>query len=345
MALFMGGNRALKAPGGCCNLDHNASFHSMFPAARPVAQRLSVPRFLGARLRQQPPKLRLRLVQLLALPVLGLASPSAHALGFTGSFDPSQWVVVNTYAGGPETLTGNNSLCQNSNPDYYNGCVSEIVGDQALGLYSTSNTGQLGNGYKPNPGDPTTTTLSLLNTSGSPLRISFNWGFDNLVGEFTDGVNTSVTLSLSGGSGGFANFYPGQAGLSYTSPTNQPVLNTPSAYAYVPAGATLSFSIVTNNVNAVPFAFALDNFQAVPSPLPISGAGSAFLVARRLRRRVQQADRLKAASPSSSARLPNFSAQRAQLHHQQALSHYGRLLSGPIATAHCANQGAATALS
>jgi len=68
-------------------------------------------------------------------------------------------------------------------------------------------------------------------------------------------------------------------------------------------------------------------------------------VARRLRRRVQQADRLKAASPSSSARLPNFSAQRAQLHHQQALSHYGRLLSGPIATAHCAKQGAATALS
>jgi hypothetical protein len=279
-------------------------------------------------------------VQLLALPVLGLASPSAHALGFTGSFDPSQWVVVNTYPGGSETLNGTNSLCL---PDYYSGCVSEIVGDQALGLYSTSTSWQLANGYKPSQGNSTTTTLSFLNTSGSPLRVSFNWGF---AGDFTPtDLNSSVTLSLTGGSGGFANFYPGVAGLSYTSPNSVEIQNTTSAYAYVPAGATLSFSIATNNWNEFPLVFALDNFQAVPAPLPISGAGSAFLVARRLRRRVQQADRLKAASPSSSARVPNFSAQRAQLHHQQALSHYGRLLSGPIATAHCAKQGAATAWS
>jgi hypothetical protein len=285
-------------------------------------------------------------MQLLALPALGLASPSAHALGFTGTFDPDQWVVVNTYEGSPQpSLTGSATNCSNYPPaptpedPNPSGCVNGYT-DTSLTLFSTSNANKLPNGVVPNAGTEASTELKLKNTSNSPLRISFDWSFSTA--DIPSG-DYSLTLALDSG---FANFNIGQGAYGLTYNVSQQLVSGPvAAYAYVPAGATLSFTIATTNDTQLPFAFALDNFQAVPAPLPISGAGSAFLVARRLRRRVQQADRLKAASPSSSARLPNFSAQRAQMHHQQALSHYGRLLSGPIATPHCAKQGAATAWS
>jgi hypothetical protein len=100
---------------------------------------------------------------------------------------------------------------------------------------------------------------------------------------------------------------------------------------YLPAGATLSFSIFTDNT-ASAGAFSMKDFTTteVPAPLPIAGSSAVLLYSRRLRRRTLTASKQPPALHPSTGKVMSLAEQRSRHRHQRALDHYGSLLGGPL---------------
>jgi hypothetical protein len=239
-------------------------------------------------------------VMLLATP-----APALAIAGFSGSFDPSTWLVVNTYnqptPPDPSTLSGisNSSvstLCQGTTaPSGTSGpnevaCIETFTPEGSLSLLS-SYEGFIGGGTA---GKTTTTTFSLTNPYPSDYEyrrvylISFEWSFTgNSLDSPTpaEGGTQFLSIKTVGGTvyiNGQENYeFVSTPGLSYA---GQQTL------VYLPMGATLDFTISTNNSNE-PATLFLDGFQyeEVPAPLPISGATMVFAASRQLRGRLRKA--------------------------------------------------------
>ena len=148
-----------------------------------------------------------------------------------------------------------------------------------------------------------TSTLQFTNTNWRQSLISFTW-------RFTDPTNPA---SAPGGQYISILVDPG-----WTHPNNLPsndysftstpggdyhsIDNTQSVY--LPAGATLSFSIFTDNT-ASAGAFSMKDFTTaeVPAPLPITGSSAVLLYSRRLRRRTLTASKQPPALHPSTGKV------------------------------------------
>ena len=106
---------------------------------------------------------------------------------------------------------------------------------------------------------------------------------------------------------------------------------TQNATAYVPAGATLSFTVFSNNTTAAP-KFTMEGFSyvEVPAPLPITGSSAVLIYSRRLRRRTLTASKQPPALHPATGKVLSLAEQRSRHQHQRALNHYGSLLGGPL---------------
>jgi hypothetical protein len=174
----------------------------------------------------------------------------------------------------------------------------------------------------------TNVVLTNNNTNGRPYRISFNWSFDyKSDDQYVAFALSSGTVVVDGVDSGYT---------WSSSFTDYP---SSTASIYLPPGATLTFSVTTDNNGAYP-TLAINNFDAVeiPAPLPLAGGSSAFLWSRRLRRR-----RLPAGAPPQPSPLPTLSlpgqlprpAGRLAVPppRQQALQRYAELLGRPFPAA------------
>ncbi len=176
-------------------------------------------------------------------------------------------------------------------------------------------------------GDYNTTNVTLTNNdpSSKPYVISFDWAFDyKSDDQYVAFTLSSGTLIVDGVDQGY----------TWTSSATDYPNSTSSIY--LPPGATLTFSVTTDNNGAYP-SLAISSFDAVeiPAPLPLAGASSAFLWSRRLRRR-----RVPAGSPPQPASLPTLPLpgqfrQRAgrpavTQPRQQELQRYAALLGRPL---------------
>jgi hypothetical protein len=101
---------------------------------------------------------------------------------------------------------------------------------------------------------------------------------------------------------------------------------------YLPAGATLSFSVNTLDNNNMAGILNLKGFTAteVPAPLPITGSGAILLYSRRLRRRTKQATSHPPALHPTTGKVLSLAQQRSSHKKQRALSHYGTMFGGPV---------------
>lgn len=245
-----------------------------------------------------------------------LAAPATAAPGFTTPFDPSTWVLVNTFPNQP--LNGTAGVCNtetgfNSNL-YSNGCFTNPDAD-FFSLYSSQVSGTPTVGYY----DDNSTILTLVNGSaGSAYMVSFDWSFD------WAGDVQSATIALSAGS---LNISGNDVGLSYSMFADQ----GGSAVALLPPGATLNFTLATDNFSNRS-TLSISNFTAaeVPAPLPLCGGSTAFLLSRRLRRRLRHAERFRrhsnaAAGTPGSVASPGRSSQQLD-----AIRRYADLIGSPL---------------
>jgi len=278
------------------------------------------------------------------LPFLGLAAPAAHAesAGFTTPFDPEHWLVVNTGGDVPDqTLTY-------GAPEF--GCSGELdfqvtpppnPGPNAVACVATytaegeSNDVQLVSSYFDftgggNYGSTRTTSLVFTNTFWRPYLVTFDWSFTSAYdpgSPYVVGQNVSFLVNP-----GF--IYPnGTSGTTYSYTSNPGVAygNSTDWVAYVPPGATLSFSINTDNSSDIGV-LTIKGFTTteVPAPLPITGSGAILLYSRRLRRRTQRASTQPPALHPTTGKVLSLAQQRSSHQKQRALSHYGTMLGGPV---------------
>lgn len=137
--------------------------------------------------------------------LLGLVGPrSAQAMGFTGTFSPTSWVLVNTYTapdGPDQQLTSPDFMCRNPSGVPGNNDVSciqsYVVGNagtpgNALLTLIGSMEGDLGGGTD---GLKTVTTLTMKNdpSLATRYRITFHWSFAGPAGpgiSLTGGCNS-----------------------------------------------------------------------------------------------------------------------------------------------------------
>lgn len=247
-----------------------------------------------------------------------ISSPSAAlaTAGFTGGFTPDTWIVVNTYTQPtpPVTLTGVDdssfsTVCQPSGSPGTPGpnqvaCINSYVegGGETPGSLTLfgGQSGSTGGGEIDNP---STTTFTLTNPYPSNYEyrrvylLSFNWSFTGAslgIGLETQYLRIRV-LEGSVITQGQENFeFNSTPGLSYDDPQQ--------AYAYLPMGAKLEFTIFTENTNSDEKSIlALTGFEYVeiPAPLPISGACMFFASSRRLRGRLRKSSQNFANSNSA----------------------------------------------
>jgi hypothetical protein len=270
------------------------------------------------------------------LPLFGIVlfapAPVKAVSGFTGTFEQSNWTVVNTDP--VQTLSGVDGICNT-----YTGYTGN---DNNVGCTSIAYSGSVtiaGTEEGSTPpitlGDINSTNVVLTNnnTNGRPYRISFNWEFDwKSDDQYVAFTLSSGTVVVDGVDYGYA----------WTS--NADDYPSSTASIYLPAGATLTFSVTTDNLGSSPTR-AISSFDAVeiPAPLPMAGGSSAFLWSRRLRRR-----RLKPGSPPLPASLPlpgQLCPPAGQLvlppPRQQALQRYAELLGRPLSLAGAHSPGPA----
>jgi len=279
-------------------------------------------------------KVRLRLLQLLALPLLGLAAPAAHAeAGFTTPFDPEHWLVVNTTGGlVDETLAYSAFMCSGSGVESPGSnevaCIAAYTptGDTNDVNLVGSTAGFSGGGTSDTV---RSSTLVFTNTYWRPYLVSFNWSFTagDLISD--PGANQNVSFLVNPGfispNGTSGNTY------SYTSDYGT-LYQDVGSIAYVPPGATLSFSINTLDNTGDPGVLTIKGFTTteVPAPLPITGSGAILLYSRRLRRRTQRASTQPPALHPTTGKVLSLAQQRSSHQKQRALSHYGTMLGGPV---------------
>jgi hypothetical protein len=192
-----------------------------------------------------------------------LLPPGAKADGFSGSFSPSNWILINT---NPDESLG---ISEYTCAALHVACVENI--DPSTGSVDVvgSVSGQLGGGEALN--FPRTTTWSLINTGPNAL-ISFDW-----------------VLNTSGGMNQTA---------SYQVNLDNIVLSSADASGSIQnlllaTGYSFGFRITTSDNVGELGILSIANFSAtpisspptsVPGPLPIVGGAAALAFSRRLRR-------------------------------------------------------------
>ena len=198
-----------------------------------------------------------------------LLPAAAGAAGFSGSFDPANWSIVNTTAGSvDQTLSGSGSppayTCTETNDvacaenvDATTGAV-DVVGSVA---------GFDGGGT----GDTARTTTWTVTNGAQPSTLMFSWAFATLPTEsatkqsawYLVGTNATQLTASGGGSGSVSNI------------------------SLAPF-ETFGFRVSTDDNNGDYGVLKITNFTAateVPAPLPLTGAAATFHWSRRLRRR------------------------------------------------------------
>jgi hypothetical protein len=256
-------------------------------------------------------------IAFLALLPLGFVGVgSAQAAGLTTVFDPNQWTFVNT------------NPAETPPAGQYTACTSSPLREQAC-LDGVNDNGftLVGSGrdfYNPDPSPaPNTTSLTLVrNSNPLALPLTFNWLFDQQAE-----ITSSITMSVTAGSISTA----GSGPVSSVTLSDSLGIGYSNQYAFVdlPPGASLTFSIFSDNSGAKPI-FTMDNFQEVPAPLPITGSSAVLLYSRRLRRRTLTASKQPPALHPTTGKVLSLAEQRSRHHHQRALNHYGSLLGGPL---------------
>jgi hypothetical protein len=298
------------------------------------------------------------------LPILSLAAPAAHAaVGFTGTFEPETWLVVNTGGSLNQRLnfsgvTPSGGLaidgkygCSGSNipPEGTNvvACISEYTADgvnnQVSLLGSTGGVPPTFDGDPPQEidpgfevpggglqGSPRSSTLVFTNNYWRPYLVSFDWTFTDAADANAGATDQYVSFLVDPGfiSPNTGNTY------SYTSETGVAYTNS-SSVAYLPPGATLSFSVNTLNNSTDPGVLTIKGFttEEVPAPLPIAGSSGVLLYSRRLRRRTRKAASQPPALHPTTGKLLSLAEQRSAHQRQRALKHYGSILAGPVQSA------------
>jgi hypothetical protein len=205
-----------------------------------------------------------------------LLPAAAGAAGFSGSFDPANWSIVNTTDGSvDQTLNSSGSppvtsaayYCGNSNQvacvqnvDATNGAVQVVGSISGVDGGGTANTAR-------------TTTWTVTN-GAQPSTLMFTWAFATTLPLATNqsawylvGTNATPLTANDGDSG------------SVSSITLAPF-------------ETFGFRVSTTDNIADFGVLSITNFTAtptaaseVPAPLPLAGAAATFHWSRRLRRR------------------------------------------------------------
>lgn len=206
-----------------------------------------------------------------------LSPATAQAAGFVGSFDPSNWTLVNTSDDGTttvidQTLVGADAICGATNTV---ACVTyanqfgdaELRGSTASGSPAPSGGGDV---------DALRTTTWQFTNPNPPgwgdTTISFSWLFTG-----DDSGSQTASYLLNGS----------ETILSSTS-TGSPATITSLLLA---PGQTFGFRITTYDNRGAP-QLNISSFSAsapVPGPLPMAGGAAAFAWSRRLRQRIRQA--------------------------------------------------------
>jgi hypothetical protein len=197
-----------------------------------------------------------------------LLPAAAGAAGFSGSFDPANWSIVNTTAGSvDQTLSGSgstpeytcfqtNEVACAENVDATNGgvdVVGSVVGFDGGGTGNTART----------------TTWTVTN-GAQPSTLMFSWAFATLPTEsatkqiawYLVGTTATQLTASGGGSGSVSNI------------------------SLAPF-ETFGFRVSTDDNIGDYGVLSITNFTAteVPAPLPLTGAAATFHWSRRLRRR------------------------------------------------------------
>ena len=197
-----------------------------------------------------------------------LLPAAAGAAGFSGSFDPANWSIVNTTDGSvDQTLSGSGSppayTCTETNDvacaenvDATNGGVDVVGSVAGFDGGGTGNTAR-------------TTTWTVTN-GAQPSTLMFSWAFATLPTEsatkqsawYLVGTNATQLTASGGGSGSVSNI------------------------SLAPF-ETFGFRVSTDDNIGDYGVLSITNFTAteVPAPLPLTGAAATFHWSRRLRRR------------------------------------------------------------
>ena len=201
-----------------------------------------------------------------------LLPAAAGAAGFSGSFNPANWSIVNVGGGVPDqTLSGSGDP-----PDY------TCVGDQvacAEGVDATTGAVDVvGSVYAPPiPGggaSATARTTTWTVTNGAQISdLSFSW----VLTTYASGASNQSVSYLIGGI---------ETPLGSSDGSNGSVTNIALA-----AGETFGFRVSTSDNTGDYGMLSITDFDAVirvPAPLPMAGGIAAFSWSRRLRSRIRQ---------------------------------------------------------
>lgn len=198
-----------------------------------------------------------------------LLPAAAGAAGFSGSFDPANWSIVNTTAGSvDQTLSGSGST-----PEYTCFQTNEVACAENVDA-TTGGVDVVGSvaGFDGGgTGDTARTTTWTVTNGAQPSTLMFSWAFATLPTESATKqsawylVETTATqLTASGGGSGS-------------------VINISLA-----PFETFGFRVSTDDNIGDYGVLSITNFTAateVPAPLPLTGAAATFHWSRRLRRR------------------------------------------------------------
>ena len=209
----------------------------------------------------------------LALITTALFPATVRAAGFSGSFDPGNWSIVNTTNG-----TIDQTLTSSGSPSEYTcftindvACVESLSaasgGVDVVGSSSTEvNGGGTANTVR-------TTTWTVTNGSAAAL-LSFDWALATLP------TTTATTQTVS--------YLVGSTVTDISSSAGSSGSFTSIALA---AGESFGFRVTTADNNGDYGTLSITNFTdandvPVPGPLPLAGGIAAFSWSRRLRRRI-----------------------------------------------------------
>ena len=215
----------------------------------------------------------------LALTGSCLLPAAGHAAGFSGSFDPSNWSIINVGGGVADQTLSSNGSPPVTNADYSCFKINDVACAENVDAVSGavdvvgSVGGQTGGGTA---GSSRTTTLTITNGAQSSV-LSFNWALATLT---TPGATNQIVSYLIGST---------ETALSSTDGDFGFLTNISLA-----AGETFGFRVSTTDNSGDYGVLSITNFTAssgpasVPGPLPLAGAAAAFGWSRRLRGRIAQ---------------------------------------------------------
>lgn len=203
-----------------------------------------------------------------------LLPAASHAGGFSGSFAPANWSIVNTTDGTvDQTLVGAGTPPQYTCLEVNDVACAETIDAtngsvDVVGSITGFSGGGSGNTLR-------TTTWSVTNGAQASL-LSFDWA---LATNATDATNQSASY-LIGATEIFLSSLNGNSGsLSNIS---------------LAAGETFGFRVTTSDNTGDSGVLSITNFTAtsapasVPGPLPLAGGAAAFCWSRRLRGRLRK---------------------------------------------------------